>query len=89
MDLLLGVLGHFHHQGDVLLHRQMGEQAPGLDHISHQVGQLVDLNLGHRSPVDLQGSLLNGQELVDALEQRGFPTAAGTNEHKKLTILNG
>ena len=88
-DPLAGVAGDAHDQRNIFLHGQMGEEAAGLNDIAHQVGQLICFDAVHRRPIDEQLALLHIEQLVDALEKSGFSTAAGADENKKFTVLNG
>ena len=88
-DPLAGVAGDAHDQRNIFLHSQMGEEAAGLNDIAHQVGQLICFDAVHRRPIDEQLALLHIEQLVDALEKSGFSTAAGADENKKFTVLNG
>ena len=89
VDFFLGVPGHTHGQSDVVLHRHMGEQAALLDDIAHQAGKLGHLDPVDGGAIDENLAFVNGVELVERFQQGRFPASAGTDQDKKLVVLDG
>ena len=77
------------HVDDVLFHRHMGEQAALLDDIAHQAGKLGHLDPVDGGAIDENLAFVNGVELVERFQQGRFPASAGTDQDKKLVVLDG
>ena len=67
----------------------MGEQAALLDDIAHQAGKLGHLDPVDGGAIDENLAFVNGVELVERFQQGRFPASAGTDQDKKLVVLDG
>ena len=87
-DGLFGKTGDLHGEGDVFFHRQVGEQAARLYHISNLFGKVLDLDLFYGNAVDGKRASPQGKQLVDALQQGGLAASAGTDQNEKFAVMD-
>ena len=60
-----------------------------LDDIAHQAGKLGHLDPVDGGAIDENLAFVNGVELVERFQQGRFPASAGTDQDKKLVVLDG
>jgi hypothetical protein len=75
-------------EGDVLEHVHVREKVETLKHHAHAApdGDGVHPRIGHHDPVERDRSGIDGLQQVDAAQQGGLSTTAGTDETQHLVL---
>jgi hypothetical protein len=78
-------------QGDVVHHRQVGEEVVGLEDHAHPGphGVRIDARVGDVVPGERDPTVVDDLEQVDAPQQGRLARAAGADEHDALAALDG
>ena len=78
-------------EGDVLLHRQVGEEVVALEHDAHVLAQLAQVDGGvmHRVATHLDGAAVDDLQPVDAAQRGAFARATFADDGNHLAFGNG